>query len=197
MYIPQKRQRKKVSNRPKSLKIHAVYSIIVYNCTIAEKGGWNGTYGNNKEKLHKSKIHLCDSAAWYFYFSISWSRVPICEYDLAYGRGRKNGDCAKLRVRNKRCRFFALSAVSSLFEKAGTNRWTFYPCTSSGSMQFFGSKTCFLFVHSALRNGIVPVSGDIGKRGPLPVFQTGEGSHASGAYGWYLLCPWDLPAVSK
>ena len=56
-------------------------------------------------------------------------------------------------------------------------------------MQFFGSKTCFLFVHSALRNDIVPVSGDIGKRGPLPVFQTGEGSHPSGAYGWCLLCP--------
>ena len=111
--------------------------------------------------------------------------------------GMKTGDCAKLRVRNKRCRFFALSAVSSLFEKAGTNRWTFYPCTSSGSMQFFGSKTCFLFVHSALRNDIVPVSGDIGKRGPLPVFQTGEGSLPSGAYGWCLLCPWDLPAVSK
>ena len=91
---------------------------------------------------------------------------------------------------------FALSAVSSPFEKAGTNRWTFYPCTSSVSMQFFGSKTCFLVVHSALRNGIVPVSGDIGKRGP-PVFQTGEGSHPSGAYGWCLLCPWDLPAVSK
>ena len=37
----------------------------------------------------------------------------------------KNGDYAKLRVRNKRCRFFALSAVSSPFEKAGTNRWNF------------------------------------------------------------------------
>ena len=106
-----------------------------------------------------------------FTFLFLGAEYLYVKYDLAYGRGRKNGDCAKLRVRNKRCRFFALSAVSSLFEKAGTNRWTFYPCTSSGSMQFFGSKTCFLFVHSALRNGIVPVSGDIGKRGPLPVFK--------------------------
>ena len=39
--------------------------------------------------------------------------------------------------------------------------------------------------------------GILGSAGPLPVFQTGEGSHPSGAYGWYLLCPWDLPAVSK
>ena len=49
---------------------------------------------------------------------------------------------------------------------------------------------------STLLSGMT-LSGDIGKRGPLPVFQTGEGSHPSGAYGWYLLCPWDLPAVSK
>ena len=135
-----------------------------------------------KEKLHKIQnpfMRFCCLVFLLFYFLEP--RVPICKHDLAYGRGRKNGDCAKLRVRNKRCRFFALSAVSSPFEKAGTNRWTFYPCTSSGSMHFFGSKTCFLFVHSALRNGIVPVSGDIGKRGPLPVFQTGEGSHPSGA----------------
>ena len=110
----------------------------------------------------------------------------------------KNGDCAKLRVRNKRCRFFALSAVSSLFEKAGTNRWTFYPCTSSGSMQFFGSKTCFLFVHSALPEWhCSSFLGILGSAAHYLFFQTGEGSHASGAYGWYLLCPWDLPAVSK
>ena len=40
--IFRKTSAKKVSNRPKSLKIHAVYSIIIYNCTIAEKEGGMG-----------------------------------------------------------------------------------------------------------------------------------------------------------
>ena len=38
---------------------HTVQKAVSY--THLERG-WNGTYGN-KEKLHKSKIHLCDSAA--------------------------------------------------------------------------------------------------------------------------------------
>ena len=39
--------------------------------------------------------------------------------------------------------------------------------------------------------------GILGSAAHYLFFQTGEGSHPSGAYGWCLLCPWDLPAVSK
>ena len=61
-------------------------------------------------------------------------------------------------------------------DRAGTNRWAFYPCIGNGCVHFWGSKAHFIFVPSALRDGFVPVPGAIGKCGPLSVFQTGRGS---------------------
>lgn len=114
----------------------------------------------------------------------------------AYGRGRKNGDCAKLRVRNKRCRFL-LYPLFHRFLKRRVQIVGLFILALAAAVAIFWFKNMFLIRPLCSPEWHCSCFWGYWEARPTTCFSNWRGSHPSGAYGWCLLCPWDLPAVSK